>query len=73
MFNLFRYVEELIEKLEQLRSLEGRYEKMKSLMIEKQNEMRSSAQKAQEELNEFLEATKILQKEVSYVCINSWK
>ncbi|VDN27464.1 unnamed protein product [Gongylonema pulchrum] len=60
-----QYVEELAEKLEQKRSLQGRYEKMQSLMFEKQDEVRNNAQKAQIQLNEVCEATKTLQKEVS--------
>ncbi|EJW87904.1 hypothetical protein WUBG_01183 [Wuchereria bancrofti] len=70
--NLFRirsspqYVEKLVETLEQKRSLEGRYEKMRDLMIEKQSEMRISMQKAHETLNGICEASKLLQKEASY-------
>uniref|UniRef100_A0A1I8EMG1 CDK5 regulatory subunit-associated protein 3 n=1 Tax=Wuchereria bancrofti TaxID=6293 RepID=A0A1I8EMG1_WUCBA len=57
-----RYVEKLVETLEQKRSLEGRYEKMRDLMIEKQSEMRISMQKAHETLNGICEASKLLKK-----------
>ncbi|VIO98842.1 Uncharacterized protein BM_BM11148 [Brugia malayi] len=57
-----QYVEKLVETLEQKRSLEGRYEKMRDLMIEKQSEMRISMQKAHETLNGICEASKLLQK-----------
>ncbi|OZC07603.1 hypothetical protein X798_05398 [Onchocerca flexuosa] len=59
-----QYVEKLVETLEQKRSLEERYEKMKALMIEKQSEMRISIQKAHETLNGICETSKVLQKQI---------
>lgn len=58
------YVEILVQSLEQKRSFESRYERLHQLMIEKQNEARSAAQKAQSELTQVSEATRILQKQI---------
>ncbi|VDM93928.1 unnamed protein product, partial [Onchocerca ochengi] len=58
-----QYIEKLVETLEQKRSLEERYEKMKALMIEKQSEMRINMQKAYETLDGICQASKVLQKE----------
>ncbi|VBB26252.1 unnamed protein product [Acanthocheilonema viteae] len=59
-----QYVEKLMEILDQKRSLEERYRKMKDLMIEKQNEMQMSIVKAHETLDRICETSKILQKQI---------
>ncbi|CAG9540944.1 unnamed protein product [Cercopithifilaria johnstoni] len=59
-----QYVEKLVETLDQKRSLEGRYQKMRDLMIEKQSEMRISMQKAHETFDGVCETSKILQKQI---------
>lgn len=61
----FRYVEKLVENLEQKRSLEGRYERMRTLMIERIAEAREAAAKAQIDLKHVSDATRVLQKQVS--------
>uniref|UniRef100_A0A0R3S3K6 CDK5 regulatory subunit-associated protein 3 n=1 Tax=Elaeophora elaphi TaxID=1147741 RepID=A0A0R3S3K6_9BILA len=59
-----QYVEKLVESLEQKRSLEERYKKLRDLMIEKQSEMRVNMQKAHETLSGICETSKVLQKEI---------
>ncbi|MCP9264569.1 CDK5 regulatory subunit-associated protein [Dirofilaria immitis] len=59
-----QYVKKLVEILEQKRSLEEHYKKMKAMMIDKQSEMRISIQKARETLNGICETSKVLQKEI---------
>ncbi|EFO24571.1 HSF-27 protein [Loa loa] len=59
-----QYVEKLVESLEQKRSLEERYEKMRDFMIEKQKEMRINMQKTHKTLSGVVEASKVLQKEI---------
>lgn len=66
-----RYVEKLVETLDQKRSLIERYRQMTSLMIEKQSEMRVSMQKAHETLSGICKTSKILQKEVSFSSFNN--
>lgn len=59
-----QYVEKLVENLEQKRSLEGRYERMRTLMIERIAEAREAAAKAQIDLKHVSDATRVLQKQI---------
>uniref|UniRef100_A0A915BV85 CDK5RAP3-like protein n=2 Tax=Parascaris univalens TaxID=6257 RepID=A0A915BV85_PARUN len=59
-----QYVEKLVEKLEQKRSLEGRYERMRKLMIERIAEAQEAAAKAQTDLKHVSDSTRVLQKQI---------
>ena len=54
----------MLEALEQKGSLEDRYKRMSSLMVEKRSETLAAAGKAQIELNQITEATRVLQRQV---------
>nr|CDJ81243.1 Protein of unknown function DUF773 domain containing protein [Haemonchus contortus] len=59
-----QYVEKLVEEIEAKKGLEGRYKKMQSLMVEKQNEAREQTAKAGQALQALVTSTKLLQKQL---------
>ncbi|VDK60992.1 unnamed protein product [Anisakis simplex] len=58
------YVETLVENLEQKRSIESRYERLRTLMVERSQEAREAATKAQSQLKDVSIATRVLQKQL---------
>ncbi|VDK21509.1 unnamed protein product, partial [Anisakis simplex] len=58
------YVETLVENLEQKRSIESRYERLRTLMVEGSQEAREAATKAQSQLKDVSIATRVLQKQL---------
>ncbi|VDM56075.1 unnamed protein product [Angiostrongylus costaricensis] len=59
-----QYVEKLVEEIESKREQEGRYKKMQSLMVEKQNEARKQITNASQNLQAVLNSTRLLQKQL---------